>query len=246
MISFLTMGFSSAYGYGCWSPCSLNTGPLGTGFTVGGYGSFHTVFFNVRDKETTIPDAGENSFRYLERYDTIQEAPGGGGFLSYGCKRCNCLIAAVRLDAIGLAQNAKRSYSDALLQDNIVHEVGLRWILDLSFQPGFLIGKCILGYLKAGGTVSGVREQVQIKRSTSPHPVLDKKTKYHHPGGYVLGAGANFLLMNCFSFFMEYDWHAYLTPFNSITTFNPFGFTIDTHVIKLHCNSFSFGIATQF
>ncbi|MFZ0564763.1 MAG: hypothetical protein WAM28_01005 [Chlamydiales bacterium] len=244
IVLFLGIGLN-AYGYDDSYYCSRPI-PLGAGLGIGVYGSFHTVFFNVRDKETTIPIPGENSFRYLERYDTVQQAPGGGLFLSYGCTFCNRFVATIRADALALASSAEHAYVEQDDQQNTLHEVGLRGILDLSFQPGFLIGNCALAYFKAGGTIGWVKEKAWIKRSGPPYDVIDKKTKRHYPGGYVLGGGADFLLMKCFSLFMEYDWRSYISQLSSLGTVDSDIFTLDTRVTTLHTSSFSFGLILRF
>lgn len=246
------VGFSTMYGYNCCSNYCTNPNPLGTGFMIGVYGTFQTVYFNTRDRITELEDGN----RAFWRFDSIQKAPGGGGFISYGCPFYDRLVAAIRIDGFGLAESAHYNYRDGtelddenVTQDINFHEMGLRWAVDLCFQPGILVGNCLLSYFKVGATLGGVREKAWIKNDDVPFDVIDEVTKHHHPGGYVLGAGVNVELVSCFNFFVEYDWRSYtshLSSLNTISTVDEANYTVDTRITSLHSSAFTFGLAMQF
>lgn len=239
-LSFSTLNaddYSDKYCYP--DPCLFKPG-----FSLGVYGTFHTVFFNVRNVITE----GCDGDRLLWRYDSIQDGPGGGAFISYDWNICDCLVSSIRLDAFGLAETSEHAFRDDNTHDNVLHQAALRWAVDLSCQPGVMMGDCVLGYLKIGATLGGVREQASIRNEDEPWEIEDVVTVMHHPGGYVLGTGVRIALTDCLSIFAEYDRRSYVSRFSSITTdfSGDDDDSVDTKITNAHSSSFSLGLATKF
>jgi len=151
----LLAGFCIApmYGYDCGNCFFDCYGTLETGFLAGAYGSFHTFYFHTEDITT------EN---LVLEHDDIQQAPGGGGYIGYGCSFCNRYVLSLKAGITGFVSEARHSIIENF---NQVTKERVKYVIDLSVQPGALIGNCFLMYVKFGGSYIDVRQEAKFMGS---------------------------------------------------------------------------------
>ncbi|MFZ0565559.1 MAG: hypothetical protein WAM28_05185 [Chlamydiales bacterium] len=218
---------------------------LGSGFLVGAYGTFHVFEFHTKDNVFALPTVQSE----LWEYDAFQRAPGGGSFIGWGVPFCERLNLAFKAAVTGYASEAQYSYFDFNPTLSFPNKMRVRYVVDLSLEPGVRIGNCLLLSVKFGPSYVGWRQVRQIIDNTLPLPVLDEDEQYFRNWGYEFGATANISITRGTSAFIEFDGHSY--PINNskrrivenVSGFNDF---LEYRVTHLYGFGFRFGLMAQF
>ena len=230
------------YGYDCGDCCFDCCDTLETGFLAGAYGSFHTFYF--RTKNTDENEGGTD--RLLFEQDDIQRAPGGGGYIGYGCSFCDRYVLAFKAGVTGFASEARHGSAEFFESLNYATEERVRYVVDLSIQPGALIGNCFLMYVKFGTSYIDVRQKAKLIDFELPFETLFKSSNNHDEWGFVFGYGARVSLTQCVSAFAESEWHSY--PFSSSNKilFDSGDNMVSSRINRLWGFGFNAGLSIQF
>lgn len=219
---------------------------LGTGFLIGAYGAFD-IFHS--ENHTFIQEEEEEFILPSAQYSTSQRAPGGGGFIGYGFCFCDRFVNAFKAAITGYSSSTQNSNFPRLSGADIptANELRLNYIIDLTWEPGTLIGDCLLMYFKFGGSYASVGQTLTLIRAESVPSAILKDKQSHHPWGFVFGVGANASISRCISAFTEYVLHSY--PFSGSATVNLFTgdnnhFT--SRITRLYGSGFRAGLMYQF
>ncbi|MFZ0565560.1 MAG: hypothetical protein WAM28_05190 [Chlamydiales bacterium] len=243
LLLFISTCAPSLYGFNSEAG---NSGSLGTGFLVGGYATFHIFYFHTKDQ--TFDLFGDEIEQGLWEYDSIQRAPGGGGFIGYGISFCERFTLALKAAATGYSSEAKHSYYDDSPVLVYPNKMKVKYIVDLSLEPGAKLGNCFLLYAKFGPSYVGWRQTRQILLNELPFQVVGEDKSHFHNWGYVFGAGVDTLISRCVSAFIEFDGHSY--PFNNskrhVDNSNDASEDLDYRVTRLYGFGFRFGLSAEF
>ena len=226
----------------CYSDCCCDT--LGTGFLIGAYGAFDIFCFHGEDQVEVVP---EDDAQLFQDFDVIHRAPGGGGFIGYGFCFCDRFVNAFKAAVTGYGSSAKHTTFFNLENFSQFNTWQLRYIVDLTWEPGMLIGDCLLMYFKFGASYASVRHTLTVGSFNEfPLVILDKDKQNHHEWGFVFGSGANVSISRCLSVFGEYIWHSY--PFSGSASTSVSDPDIDFHsrTTRLFGSGFRAGLMYQF
>ncbi len=227
------------YGNDCGNCCFNCCDVLETGFLAGAYGSFHTFHIRTRD---TFEDEDD---RLLFEHDDIQRAPGGGGYIGYGCSFCDRFVLAFKAGVTGFASEARHGFFSQFEEISYATEERVKYVVDFSVQPGAFIGNCFLMYVKFGGSYIDIRQKAKFIEAAFPFETLFKFSNNHNEWGFVFGYGARVSLTQCVSAFAESEWHSY--PFSSSNEQLIGGeVLIDSRINSLWSFGFNAGLSIQF
>jgi len=236
---------TSLYGNYYYDDCCCD--PMGCGFLVGGYGSFHTFYFHSKD----VVNSPGGSFPEKNQfeYDLIQRAPGGGGYIGYGMPFCDCFSLALKAGVTGCASEAEHAFHEAENSDeNFLNELRVRYLVDLSFQAGTQVTECFMAYFTFGASYVDFKQTYTIIDNDGSNPTLDKVDKDHNEWGFVFGAGTEVAITRCINAFVQYDWHSYPLSVSTVQAFTNDGGNdnVESRVTRLHGGGFSAGLSFSF
>ncbi len=226
-----------------WTDCCFDCcDTLETGFLAGAYGSFHTFHFRTRD---TFEDVGNK--RFLFEHDDTQRAPGGGGYIGYGCCFCDRYVLAFKAGVTGFASQVRHGLSETFFEEfNYATEERVKYVVDLSVQPGALIGNCFLMYVKFGASYIDVRQKAKFTGTDIPPETFAEFNSNHNEWGFVFGYGARVSLTQCVSAFAESEWHSYPFSSSNETLLGGGDILIASRINRLWGFGFNGGISIQF
>lgn len=237
----LILSAHSAYCWNFYDFFCCNEG-VGTGFYLGGNGSFGNFDFQFEDD--TFQDNVFQKINFFD-YDSHQIAEGGGFFLGYGTCFCDRFRLALQFDANWYGNRARHSFNYADLGDNFASRVQCEHLYDVSVRPGIALWECLLLNLQFGVSWAGIDFKTLIVEDDTPYPIRDRRTKHFTETGYVLGAGVQVPITCRFSAIVEYSWHKFCVSEKNrtFTTIGGTDVTYTSDLKRFSATLFKFGLA---